>query len=145
MLDIEEPSGPSIWLSDMFLQIIEGFENMSQAQFTTLYHHFTQVRSLHLKNTSIRCLGPLMKSSSTELPLPLLETLYLSGCELSNTKSLQAVKDFLEERKALSIPIGTTTDGAPLPQRSSKSQQTLTGMTMIRGSGANNNVSCGHP
>lgn len=90
---------------------ISGFYGMAQTEWTSLYRHFTQAHSLHLKNVPSQSLGSLLRSSSTAPPLPRLQTLHMTECDFmcGDAELIQDLKCLLKERKSLGTPIRMTT------------------------------------
>ncbi|KDQ30277.1 hypothetical protein PLEOSDRAFT_1101277 [Pleurotus ostreatus PC15] len=91
--------------------MMEGFGEMTQTEWANAFRSWERVHTLHLVDINIGALMALMKPSSEDPPLSKLHTLYLSFCHLSrgrgsNDRSeFHIVKNLLEERKHLGIPI----------------------------------------
>lgn len=91
--------------------LMQGFEEMSQTEWANAFRSREQVHTLHLVDINIGALMALMKSSSEDPPLSKLHTLYLSFCHLSSGRGsndrseFHVVKNLLEKRKHLDIPI----------------------------------------
>ncbi|KAF4576923.1 hypothetical protein EYR36_004907 [Pleurotus pulmonarius] len=90
---------------------IGGFYGMSLTAWTCLYRQFTQVHSLYLKNAPTESIRSLLRSSSTESPLPALQTLDMTECDFTSEDAelIRDLKCLLMERKSLGTPIRRTT------------------------------------
>ncbi|KAJ8703244.1 hypothetical protein PTI98_001882 [Pleurotus ostreatus] len=91
--------------------MMEGFGEMTQTEWANAFRSWERVHTLHLVDINIGALMALMKPSSEDPPLSKLHTLYLSFCHLSSGRGsndrseFHVVKNLLEERKHLDIPI----------------------------------------